>query len=79
MSKNDDFIRKALNEFQHILRISGPAASASYSLLGSIIILSLGGYFLDSYFSTFPLFLLIGLLLGIIVGFYGLYKFINNK
>ena len=47
MSKNDDFIRKALNESQHILRISGPAASAAYSLLGSIIIFTLLGYFLD--------------------------------
>ena len=78
MSKNDDFIRRALNEFQHILRISGPAASAAYSLLGSIIIFTLLGYFLDSYFETLPLFLLIGLLLGMVVGFYVLFKFINK-
>ena len=78
MPKNDDFIRKTLNEFQHILRISGPAASASYSLLGSIIMLSLIGYFIDRHFVTFPVFLLIGLLLGLVVGFYGLFKFINK-
>ena len=78
MPKNDDFIRKALNEFQRILRISGPAASASYSLLGSIIMLSLIGYFIDRHFVTFPVFLLIGLLLGLVVGFYGLFKFINK-
>ena len=78
MAENDDFVRKALNEFQRILRLSGPAASASYSLLGSIIIFSTGGYFLDSYLSTFPLFLFVGLLFGLIVGFYGLYKFINK-
>ena len=76
MSKNDDFIRRVLNEFQHILRISGPAASAAYSLLGSIIIFTLLGYFLDSYFATLPLFLLIGLLLGMVVGVYGLFIFI---
>ena len=78
MPKNDDFIRKTLNEFQHILRISGPAASASYSLLGSIIMLSLIGYFIDRHFVTFPVFLLIGLLLGLVVGFCGLFKFINK-
>ena len=78
MPKNDDFIRKALNEFQHILRISGPAASASYSLLGSIIMLSLICYFIDRHFVNFPVFLLIGLLLGLVVGFYGLFKFINK-
>ena len=78
MAENDDFVRKALNEFQRILRLSGPAASASYSLLGSIIIFSMGGYALDNHFLTFPLFLLVGLLLGLIVGFYGLYKFINK-
>ena len=78
MAENDDFVRKALNEFQRIFRLSGPAASASYSLLGSIIIFSVGGYALDNHFLTFPLFLLVGLLLGLIVGFYGLYKFINK-
>jgi len=78
MSKNDDFIRKSLNEFQRILRTSAPAASASYSLIGSLIIFSLAGYFLDSYLQSFPLFLVLGLLLGIIVGFYGLYKFISK-
>ena len=79
MSKNDDFIRKSLNEFQRILRTSAPAASASYSLIGSLIIFSLAGYFLDSYLLSFPLFLVLGLLLGIIVGFYGLYKFISKQ
>jgi F0F1-type ATP synthase assembly protein I len=78
MSKDDDFIRKSLNEFQRILRTSAPAASASYSLIGSLIIFSLAGYFLDSYLLSFPLFLVLGLLLGIVVGFYGLYKFISK-
>ena len=78
MSKNDDFIRKALNEFQRILKKSAPAASASYSLIGSLIIFSMGGYFLDNYLSSFPTFMILGIALGLVVGFYGLYKFINK-
>ena len=78
MSKNDDFVRKALNEFQRILRISAPAASASYSLIGSLIIFSMGGYFLDDYFSSFPTFMTLGIVLGLVIGFYGLYNFINK-
>ena len=78
MSKNDDFIRKALNEFQRILRKSAPAANASYSLIGSLIIFSMGGYFLDNYLSSFPTFMILGIALGLVVGFYGLYKFINK-
>ena len=49
--KDDDFIQRTLNEFQRFLRLSGPAASASYTLLGAIIILSLIGYVVDKNFT----------------------------
>ena len=77
--KDDDFIQRTLNEFQRFLRLSGPAASASYTLLGAIIILSLIGYVVDKNFNTYPTFFIIGLLFGLIVGLYELYKFINKK
>ena len=77
--KDDDFIQRTLNEFQRFLRLSGPAASASYSLLGAIILLSLIGYIVDNRYSTYPIFFISGLLAGLIICFYELYKFINRK
>ncbi|MBT5782598.1 MAG: hypothetical protein HOI03_05465 [Candidatus Marinimicrobia bacterium] len=58
---------------------SGPAASASYSLLGSILIFTFTGKYLDDRYQTMPFFLLLGVLLGLIVGFYGLYKAIYSS
>ena len=66
---------------QKILRESGPAAAASYSLIGAILLLGGLGYFLDKYLNTRPWLLLVGLFLGLAVGFYGLIKviFISPK
>jgi F0F1-type ATP synthase assembly protein I len=52
---------------------------ASYTLIGSILILGALGYFIDKWQDTSPLFLLIGLILGIIVGFYEIAKVIWAK
>lgn len=53
---------------------SGPAAMASYTLIGAIILLGGIGYAVDQWRGTAPWFLLGGLLLGLIVGFYELAK-----
>jgi F0F1-type ATP synthase assembly protein I len=66
------FLQRSLNAFQENLRRSGPAAAASYSLIGAIILFGSLGYGLDAWLGTSPWFLLAGLLLGIVVGFYGL-------
>ena len=58
---------------------SGPAASASYTLIGAIILLGGIGYGVDAWRGTAPWGLLIGLLLGIVVGFYELVKTIWHK
>lgn len=52
---------------------------ASYTLIGAILLLGALGYFLDKWQDTSPIFLLIGLLLGIIVGFYEIAKTIWRK
>ena len=52
---------------------------ASYTLIGAILILGFIGYFIDKWQGTSPIFLLIGLLLGIIVGFYEIAKIIWAK
>jgi F0F1-type ATP synthase assembly protein I len=59
---------------QKIIRQSGPAASASYTLIGAVIILGSLGYFADKWFNSEPVLLIIGLFLGIVVGFYELAK-----
>ena len=69
-----NFLSKSIQQFQRYVRQSGPAASAAYTLLGSVLLLSLIGYNLDKYFNTSPVYLIIGLCLGIIIGFYELYK-----
>ena len=66
---------------QKILRESGPAAAASYSLTGAVLFLGGVGYLLDKYLHTKPWLLMVGLFLGLAVGFYGLIKviFISPK
>ena len=67
-------LERSLEAFQETVRKSGPAASGSYALIGAILLLGGIGYAVDSWQDTSPWFLLSGLLLGLIVGFYELSK-----
>ena len=58
---------------------SGPVAAASYTLVGGIIFLGGIGYAVDRWRGTSPWFLLAGLLLGIVVGFYELVRTVYRK
>ena len=51
---------------------AGPAASASYSLIGGIILLGGMGYAVDRWLGSAPWGVFVGLALGIVVGFYEL-------
>jgi F0F1-type ATP synthase assembly protein I len=77
-SKKDDdggfSLEKAARAFQDNVIRAGPVASASYTLIGAIILLGGIGFALDRWLGTAPWFLLAGLLLGLIVGFYELAK-----
>ena len=53
---------------------SGAIAGASYTLVGGIILLGGLGYAFDQWRNTEPWGLIVGLALGIIVGFYELVK-----
>jgi F0F1-type ATP synthase assembly protein I len=53
---------------------AGPAAGASYTLIGALVLLGGIGYAVDQWQGTSPWFLLAGLTLGVIVGFYELVK-----
>ena len=53
---------------------AGSAAGASYTLVGGILVLGGIGYAVDHWRGTSPWGLIIGLVLGIVVGFYDLVK-----
>jgi F0F1-type ATP synthase assembly protein I len=75
-SKDDDgelpSAARGLRYFQENLRRAGPAVAAGYTLIGAIILLGGIGYAIDSWRGTEPAFLIGGLLLGVVVGFYEL-------
>jgi F0F1-type ATP synthase assembly protein I len=68
------FVQRSLTAFMENLRSAGPAAVAGYSLIGAIVLFGGIGYAIDAWRGTSPWFLLAGLLLGIVVGFYELAK-----
>ena len=65
---------RSLKALQSNISSSGSAATVSYTLIGAIILLGGIGYALDEWRGTSPWFLFGGLILGLIVGFYGLAK-----
>jgi F0F1-type ATP synthase assembly protein I len=65
---------RSLASFQQNVRRSGPAAAASYTLIGAILLLGSVGYLLDEWLETSPGFLIGGIMFGVIVGFYELAK-----
>jgi F0F1-type ATP synthase assembly protein I len=71
---NRTVLQRSLRAFQENLRRSGPAAAASYALIGAIILFGGIGYLVDLWRGSSHWFLLTGLLLGLIVGFYELAK-----
>jgi F0F1-type ATP synthase assembly protein I len=68
-----------LKSLQTTISASGPAAMASYTLIGAIILLGGIGYAIDEWRGTSPWFLFGGLILGLIVGFYELAKTIWRR
>jgi F0F1-type ATP synthase assembly protein I len=75
MNDSDPFLQRALKNFQDNVSDSGPVAVASYSLIGAILLLGGIGYGLDAWLRIASHgFLLGGLVLGLLVGFYELAK-----
>lgn len=72
----DSFLTRSLSYFQKVVRASGPAAAASYTLIGAVIFFGAIGLLLDKKFDTAPILLLVGILLGLVVGFYELAKLV---
>ena len=70
---------KSFAYFQKILQQSGPVASASYGLLASVLIFTFLGWYIDAYNGSSPKGVLLGLAIGLIVGFYHLLKTIQRR
>lgn len=63
-----------MRAFQENVQRAGPAATASYTLIGGILLLGGLGYAVDEWRQTSPWGLLTGLVLGISAGFYAIVK-----
>jgi len=72
-------LARAMKALQVSVTSAGPAIAASYTLLGSILLLGGIGYAVDSRFSTSPAFTVTGLLLGVGVGLYLLAKMLWRR
>ena len=77
MAAEDDKSRslvESLRTLQDTARHAGPAATASYSLIGAVVMLGGIGYALDRWLGSWPWGLVVGLLCGVAMGLYLLAK-----
>ncbi len=75
----DSLLVRSTRALQNNAEQAGPAAGASYTLIGSIILFGGIGYGIDRWRGNSPAFLVGGLLLGIVVGMYELAKTVFLK
>jgi F0F1-type ATP synthase assembly protein I len=71
--------KRSAQSLQDNVRRAGPAAGASYTLIGAIVLLGGLGYAVDQWRGTAPWGLFVGLTLGLIVGFYELAKVVWHR
>jgi F0F1-type ATP synthase assembly protein I len=75
----DSFVARTSRSLQENAERAGPAAGASYALIGGILLLGGIGYAVDTWRGHSHWFLLTGLLLGIVVGFVDLARVVWKK
>lgn len=71
--------RRSAESLQDNVQRAGPAAGASYTLIGAIVLLGGIGYAVDQWRGTAPWGLFVGLVLGLTVGFYELAKVVWHR
>jgi F0F1-type ATP synthase assembly protein I len=72
--KGTRWLFRSVRSLQDNAQRAGPAATASYSLIGAILMFGGIGYAIDAWQGTAPRYLLGGLALGLVTGFYLLAK-----
>ena len=71
---SEHFLERSFGALQDNVRRAGPAATAGYTLIAAILLRGVG-YMVDRWVGTAsPWFLLAGMLVGLVVGFYELAK-----
>jgi ATP synthase protein I len=70
---------RSVQVFQENVSRAGPAATASYSLIGAIVVLGGLGYAVDRWLGSAPWGAFIGLMLGLVAGFYELVKAARSR
>ena len=75
----ESLLARSARALQNNAEQAGPAAGASYTLIGAILLLGGIGYAVDRWQDTSPWFLIGGLMLGIVVGMYELAKTVWHK
>ncbi|MBE2934362.1 AtpZ/AtpI family protein [Anoxybacillus flavithermus] len=63
---------------RHPFRAIGLMTAISSQLVGSVLVGIFGGRFVDGRFGTEPLFLIVGLLLGLAAGIYAMIRLIRS-
>jgi ATP synthase protein I len=80
MAKESRFsLTRSIQVFQDNVSRAGPAAAASYSLIGAIVVLGGLGYAVDRWLGSQPWGVFVGLMLGLVVGFYELVKTVRGR
>jgi len=74
MKRSDDSrsLARSVETLQRTINRAGPAIAASYGLVGAILVCGGAGYALDAWTGRRPVFLVGGLVLGVVVGLYQL-------
>ena len=67
-----------LAEFTKSVRKAEPYISIVYTLIGSVAMFGVIGWFLDKQLNTTPGLIITGLFLGLFVGYYHLYKVLKK-
>jgi F0F1-type ATP synthase assembly protein I len=73
-SNDSSQLKSAAGSFQK----AAPYINITYVLLASILMMGALGWWLDSLFSTRPILVVIGVLSGLFLGFYNLFKVVKK-
>ena len=76
---NLDMLARAARRLQETAVRAGPAAGASYTLIGALVVLGGIGYAVDTWRGTSPWFLVSGLFLGVAVGMWELARTVFHR